>query len=57
MDERLYELTNVISSDKFIALNGAEQIRMSRQSALMYQYSEVLGERIAACLPDCKEGQ
>lgn len=37
-----------IDSVKFDAIDGAEQDRMYKQLAIMHQYGDVLGHRIAA---------
>lgn len=48
LDERGDKLEQFILSDKFNSLPKAEQERMHWQLDVMGQYSEVLGERIAA---------
>lgn len=48
LDERGDKLEQFILSDRFSALPAPEQERMKRQLEIMGEYSEVLGERIAA---------
>lgn len=48
LDERGDKLEQFILSEKFKTLPAAEQERMKRQLEIMGEYSEVLGERIAA---------
>lgn len=51
LDERGDKLEQFILSDRFGTLPAAEQERMKLQLEIMGQYSEVLGERIAAFAP------
>lgn len=48
LDEKRYKLTAFTFSDTFAALPKEEQERLNRQHSIMEQYSNVLGERIAA---------
>ena len=51
LNERGDKLEQFILSDRFGTLPAAEQERMKRQLEIMGEYSEVLGERIAAFAP------
>lgn len=48
LDERLGKLTSFFETQTFAGLANAEQARLSRQAAVMREYSDVLAERIAA---------
>lgn len=48
LDDNLSRLTPFLESERFASLSSDEQGRMRRQHSIMMQYSEVLGERIAA---------
>jgi hypothetical protein len=48
LDERGDKLEQFILSDLFKSLPGAERVRLEKQLGIMGEYSEVLGERIAA---------
>lgn len=48
LDEKLKKLCGFIKSGMFTKLDRGEQGRLKLQRDLMWQYSEVLGERIAA---------
>lgn len=48
LDEKLTKLIAFTGSPKFSALDEDSQDRLKRQSAIMTDYSVVLGERIAA---------
>lgn len=52
LDERARKLSDFIGNNPmFETLDPEEQERMKVQNDLMWQYSEVLGERIAAFQP------
>lgn len=52
LDERAKKLSDFIGNNPmFETLDPEEQERMKVQNDLMWQYSEVLGERIAAFQP------
>lgn len=46
--DKISKLNTFIQSDKFKALDNAEQSRLARQIDIMCDYLEVLTERIAA---------
>jgi hypothetical protein len=48
LDDRLSKLVAFIGGTVFLALPAAEQIRLADQSHAMQQYSDILGQRIAA---------
>lgn len=48
LDGRLTKLIAFLDTEIFAKLDAAEQDRLRRQSAIMTDYSVVLGERIAA---------
>lgn len=48
LDDKIYRLAPFVQGEKFKTLPPEEQERMNRQWALMANYSQVLGERIAA---------
>lgn len=49
LDAKARALSEFIgSSDIFTTLDAAEQERMKEQCEIMWQYSEILGQRIAA---------
>lgn len=48
LDEKREKLTSFIAGEVFGTLNGAEQSRLTRQLAVMTDYSEILRERIEA---------
>lgn len=48
LDERATKLEQFIQSAQFSSLPPAEQGRLKRQLKIMGEYSQVLGERIAA---------
>lgn len=51
LDEKREKLTAFTFTDTFKALPKEEQERLNRQHGIMEQYSNVLGERIAAFAP------
>lgn len=48
LDGKIKRLDAFVNSEKFPTLAKEERERMDRQFFIMQQYSEVLGERIAA---------
>jgi hypothetical protein len=48
LDERLAKLVGFYDSAIFGSLDKAEQDRLHRQGQVMSEYSQILGERIAA---------
>jgi len=48
LNERLERLLLFLDSEIFIALDGAEQYRMRRQSEIMAEYLNILNQRIKA---------
>ena len=48
LDGKLNKLVEFLDSDKFGNLPPEERTRMIRQSEIMKEYSDILGERIAA---------
>ena len=49
LDEKAHALSQFIGhSDTFLTLDPAEQERLKEQNDVMWQYSEILGARIAA---------
>lgn len=48
LDDKLTKLTAFFDSTIFSSLPDEEQTRLRRQAHFMWQYSDVLGERIAA---------
>ena len=48
LDEKLERLLAFLKGSIVKSLNGDEQYRLSKQAALMKEYSDVLAERIAA---------
>ena len=48
LDNKLTKLISFFETPIFSGLDAAEQERLKRQSAIMTDYSVVLGERIAA---------
>lgn len=48
LDEKREKLTAFTFTDAFSGLPKEEQARLNRQHGIMEQYSNVLGERIAA---------
>jgi len=48
LDIRLRSLSEFFEKPEYVCLPAAEQNRMARQSAVMLEYSKILGERIAA---------
>ena len=48
LDEKLSKLRQFISGLTFVGIETDEQVRLIRQEACMTDYSNVLGERIAA---------
>lgn len=51
LDEKAKKLSDFIGlNPMFIELDPAEQERMKEQCEIMWQYSEILGKRIAAFL-------
>ena len=50
LDEKLSKLTTFVNSEKFYAIvsDEDERSRLVRQQQLMFDYSAILGERIAA---------
>jgi len=51
LDVKLSDLNRFIDSAGFDGLHHAERARLTRQSRYMAEYSNVLGERIAAFPP------
>ena len=48
LDDRIEKLAAFVRTERFCVLPVAEQVRMTRQLAIMRDYSGILGERIAA---------
>lgn len=49
LDEKATKLSNFIGANAmFATIDAAEQERMKEQCEIMWQYSEILGKRIAA---------
>ena len=48
LDEKLTKLVAFFSNPLWATLPSDEQARLSRQSEVMREYSDILGERIAA---------
>lgn len=48
LDEKLEKLSAFLGTETFRGLDEAEQLRLIRQEERMGEYSDVLGERIAA---------
>ncbi len=49
LDEKATKLSNFIGSNPIFAnIDAAEQERLREQCEIMWQYSEILGKRIAA---------
>jgi hypothetical protein len=48
LDEKLAKLNNFIGGEIYNGLPGDERYRLTQQSLMMKQYSDILGERIAA---------
>lgn len=48
LDERLAKLIEFLPSPACLALDFEERCRLSRQSRIMAEYSQILGERIRA---------
>ena len=48
LDEKLTKLEAFFSNPLWATLPSDEQARLSRQSEVMREYSDILGERIAA---------
>jgi len=48
LDKRINKLREFISGDVFDSVSIAEQERMNKQLEIMWQYSNILAERIAA---------
>lgn len=48
LDEKIKKLDVFVGTERFCALPLAEQIRMAAQLEVMREYSQILGERIAA---------
>jgi hypothetical protein len=48
LDDKLTKLRAFFKAATFTTLPEEEQLRLERQSRLMQEYSDVLGERIAA---------
>lgn len=46
LDERIVKITAFLSTDIYKRLPADEQLRISQQRELMYQYSDVLGQRV-----------
>ena len=51
LDDRLERLTKFLVTEIYAELPSEEQVRLKRQKFCMEQYSETLGERIAAFKP------
>jgi len=51
LDEKLTKLTAFYDTPTFDGLDLAEKHRLHRQGQIMSEYSEILGERIAAFAP------
>jgi choline dehydrogenase-like flavoprotein len=55
LDKKATDLSNFIgSSPAFATIDPAEQERMKVQNDVMWQYSEILGARIAAFTPGAR---
>ena len=48
LDEKIEKLKAFTDTERFCALDEAEQERMTYQLEVMREYSQILGERIAA---------
>ena len=48
LDEKIKKLDVFVGTERFCALPIAEQVRMTAQLEVMREYSQILGERIAA---------
>ena len=49
LDKKATALSNFIGTSQiFVTLDLAEQVRLREQNDVMWQYSEILGARIAA---------
>jgi len=48
LDEKLSKLTKFLNSELFTSLAADERSRLRRQQIAMQDYSNILGERIAA---------
>jgi len=48
LDEKIEKLGQFVGTERFCALPESEQVRMTRQLEVMREYSQILGERIAA---------
>ncbi len=48
LDEKLTKLTAFFNTEMFANLDDAEIERLQRQADIMGEYSDVLGERVAA---------
>lgn len=48
LDVKRAKLTVFMASETYHSLDNAEQARLSRQAAVMAQYSNILAERITA---------
>lgn len=48
LDEKLTKLRTFFGTETFAGIDAAEQERLQRQARHMADYSQVLGERIAA---------
>ena len=56
LDAKAKALSNFIGLNKmFDSLDAAEQERLREQNDIMWQYSEILGKRIAAFPPENKD--
>lgn len=48
LDDRLGKLTSFFGTEIFAGLDSAEMERLRRQAEVMQEYSDILGQRIAA---------
>ncbi len=48
LDDKLSKLVKFYDTDIYAKLDEAERVRLSRQGQLMSEYSDILGQRIAA---------
>jgi hypothetical protein len=46
LDEKLQKLTSFFTTSIFSGIDEGEQKRLKKQSEIMSQYSDILGERI-----------
>jgi hypothetical protein len=48
LDDKLGKLVKFYDTDIYAKLDEAERVRLSRQGQVMSEYSDILGQRIAA---------